>query len=120
MLGGFVKQGNVIEYQQLGGKLAVNTMQQEAEEFGWNDAYTWSQSSVEEWQNRNNVEVVEDTTVKDTDNDTIEKVPEQKTILKTQVISDALIKIKPELADQKGRTIIIYSDGTTEIEGISE
>ena len=115
MLGGFVKQGNVIEYQQLGGKLAVNTMQQEAEEFGWNDAYSWSQSSVEEWQNRNNAEVVEDTT-----NGNVENVPEQKTILKTQVISDALIKIKPELADQKGRTIIIYSDGTTEIEGISE
>ena len=120
MVGGFVKQGNVIEYQELGGTLALNTMQQEAEEFGWNDAYTWSQSSVEEWQNRNNAEVVEDTTVEDTTNDNIENVPEQKTILKTQVISDALIKIKPELADQKGRTIIIYSDGTTDIEGISE
>ena len=121
MVGGFVKQGNVIEYQELGGTLALNTMQQEAEEFGWNDAYSWSQSSVEEWQNRNNAEVVEDTTVEDTTNDNIENVPEQKTIFKTQVITDALIKnFKPELADQKGRTIIIYSDGTTEIEGISE
>ena len=60
------------------------------------------------------------TVVEDTTNGNVENVPEQKTILKTQVISDALIKIKPELADQKGRTIIIYSDGTTEIEGISE
>ena len=112
MLGGFVKQGNVIEYQQLGGNLAVNNMQQEAEEYGWNDAYTWSQSSVEDWKARNKTTSTSTEETTEPNKNEEEQKTEKTVVIESMTITQQMADGNPALQALVGKTIRAYSDGT--------
>ena len=45
--------GNVQEYQELGGKINLKSVGDDAQEGGWGDAYGWSQTSVDDWIKQN-------------------------------------------------------------------
>lgn len=45
--------GNVQEYIELGGVANLKSVKDDATEGGWNNAYGWSQTSVEDWMKQN-------------------------------------------------------------------
>jgi len=47
--------GNVQEYVELGGKVNLKSVGDDAQDGGWGDAYTWSQTPVDEWIKNNPV-----------------------------------------------------------------
>jgi len=55
------KDGNVQEYRELGGKINLKSVGDDAEEGGWGDAYTWSQTPVDEWIQNNPVNAAGET-----------------------------------------------------------
>jgi hypothetical protein len=44
---------NIQEFQELGGKVNLKSVKDDAQEGGWGDAYGWSQMSVEDWVKQN-------------------------------------------------------------------